>query len=182
LLYYSTHADEQTEVSSTGLSGQLDNPTEGTGIGVFLNDALGSKLGYYLTGEVVVSGGECRPDGSRGVMVTVQLNYQPPSSGLPDYVTAGSPGYAYRTHVLVAAPVGGSVDAAEQDSQPLGLRMGTERDRAVGVTVAELKPGAVTTQTFYLTVPPDQPVPTVVHTPGVAAWPVTVDGFATCSQ
>lgn len=182
LLYYSTHSDEQADLAATGWSGALGGPTEARSIGVFLNDAVGSKLGYYLTGRAVAAGGQCQPDGSQLATVTVTLDYQPPASGLPGYVTGGGADYAYRTHVLLAAPSGGTIDAAELDGQPASLRPGTDRGRPFGTAVVDLKPGAESTVTFYLTVPPDAAVPTFVHTPTVGDWPVTVAGFGGCRQ
>ncbi|WP_395728579.1 DUF4012 domain-containing protein [Nakamurella sp.] len=99
LLYYSTHSDEQADLAATGLSGALDGSTEESSIGVFLNDAVGSKLGYYLTGRADVSGGQCQADGSQLAAVAVTLGYRP-TPGLPAYVTGGSTDGAYRTHVL----------------------------------------------------------------------------------
>ncbi|HEY5842431.1 MAG TPA: DUF4012 domain-containing protein [Mycobacterium sp.] len=182
LLYYSTHGSEQAELASTGLSGALDGRAETSGIGVFLNDAVGSKLGYYLSGRIDVAGRQCTADGARPVTVTVTLTYQPPVSGLPDYVLGGSSDYSYRTHVLLAAPAGGGINAAEQDGRPVSLRVGTDHDRIVGAAVVELALGATTTLTYFLTLPPGGSPPALVHTPGVTAWPVVFGGFPTCGQ
>jgi hypothetical protein len=179
LLYYSAHPAEQADLAATGLSGALDGSTEKSSIGVFLNDAVGSKLGYFLTGRTAVTAGQCQADGSHLATVTVTLGYRPPA-GLPTYVTGGSVDGAYRTHVLLAAPSGGTVDAAELDGKPVSLRPGTDRGRALGIAVVDLPAGTDSTVTFYLTVPPGVADPGLVHTPTVSDWPVTVDGFGGC--
>jgi hypothetical protein len=182
LLYYSNHSEEQADIAATGLSGALDGSTEASSIGVFINDAVGSKLGYYLTGRAGITGGQCQADGSQLATVTVTFAYRPPASGLPDYVIGPSTDYSYRTHVLFAAPTGGTVDGAELDGQPASLRPGTDRGRPFGTAVVDLTPGTESTVTFYLTMPPGAGVPAFVHTPSVAAWPVTVDGLGGCGQ
>lgn len=181
LLYYSARPDEQGDLAATGLSGALDGSTEASSIGVFLNDAIGSKLGYYLSGAVAVTAGQCQADGSRLATVAVTLGYRP-AADLPGYVTGGSVDGAYRAHVLLAAPSGGSVDAADLNAQPVSLRPGTDRGRAVGIAVVDLPAGTESTVMFYVTVPPGIAAPVLVHTPTVADWPVTVDGFRGCGQ
>ena len=180
ILYYSTHPDEQADLAGTGLSGALDGPTEASSIGVFVNDAVGSKLGYYLSGRVAVSGGECRADGSQLASATVTLGFDPPA-GLPAYVTGGSTDGTYRTHLLLAAPAGGTIRAADVNGQPVGLRTGTDQGRPVGIAVVDLPPGSRATVTFYLSVPPGDAAPALVHTPTVGDWPIAVDGIGGCA-
>ena len=181
LLYYSTHPDEQADLAATGLSGALDGSAEESSIGVFLNDAVGSKLGYYLTGRAAVTGGQCQADGSQLATVAVTLGYRP-APGLPDYVAGGSLDGAYRTHVLLAAPASGTVDAADLDAQPISLRPGTDHGRPIGIAVVDLPAGTDSTVTFYVKVPPGAATPALVHTPTVADWPVTVDGIGGCGR
>lgn len=181
LLLFSTHDTEQADIAATGLSGALDGSSESSGIGLFLNDAVGSKLGYYLTEQTTVTGGQCQADGSQLVAVTTTINYQPPSSGAPDYVNGKSPDGSYRVHVLLTAPTGGRIDAAEVDGQPASLRMGTQLNRPSGIAVVELKPDASATLSFYLTIPPGTSAPTVSRTPTIDPWPVTMDGLG-CRQ
>lgn len=180
LLYYSVHDDEQADLAATGLSGALDGSAERSGIGVFLNDAVASKLGYYLSGGATVTGGQCQPDGSQLATVTVNLAYRPPASGLPEYVLGPNGDYAYRIHLLLAAPDGGHIDAADLNGQSVGVRLGTDHGRPLGITVVDLQPGADASATFYLTLPPGQSAPAFVHTPTVGSWPVAVDGVGGC--
>jgi len=181
LLYYSAHSDEQADLAATGLSGAVDGSSEESSIGVFLNDAVGSKLVFFLTGRAAVTAGQCQADGSQLATVAVTLGYRP-AAGLPNYVTGGSVDGAYRTHVLLAAPAGGTVDAADLDGNPISLRPGTDRGRAIGIAVVDLPAGTDSTVTFYVRVPPGADAPALVHTPTVSAWPVTVDGFGGCGQ
>lgn len=181
VLYYSTHPGEQADLASTGLSGALDGASEATSIGVFVNDAVGSKLGYYLSGRAAVTGGECQADGSQRVSVTVALGFHPPA-GLPDYVTGGSTDGSYRAHVLLAAPSGGAIKAATVNDQPVGLRAGTDLGRPFGIAVVDLPAGSDTTATFHIVVPPADRPPDLIHTPTVADWPVTVDGVGGCTR
>lgn len=182
LLYYSTHPDEQTDLSATGLSGALNGPTEAGGFGVFLNDAVASKLGYYLTGQAAVTAGQCQPDGSTLATVTATLNYQPPPSGLPSYVSGSSADYSYRTHVLLVAPTGGSIDAAFLDDRPVSLQSGTDGGRSTAIAVVELTPGSRSTVSFHVSVPPGSSAPTLTHTPTVEDWSTAVQGFGACGS
>lgn len=181
ILYYSTHPDEQTDLAATGLSGALGGPTESSSIGLFVNDAVGSKLGYYLSGGAAVTGGECQADGSQLASVAVTLGFDPPA-GLPAYVTGGSTDGSYRAHLLLAAPAGGTIRAAEVNGQPVGLRSGTDQGRPVGIAVVDLPAGSRVTVTYYVSVPPVEAAPALVHTPTVDDWPVTIDGIGGCTR
>lgn len=182
LLYYSTHPDEQTDLTATGLSGALNGPTEADGFGVFLNDAVASKLGYYLTGQAAVTAGQCQPDGSTLATVTATLNYQPPPSGLPSYVSGSSADYSYRTHVLLVAPTGGSIDAAFINDQPMSLRSGMDGGRPTAIAVVELEPGSQSVVSYHVRLPPGSSPPPLTHTPTVGEWKTSVEGFPTCGS
>ena len=180
LLYYSFHDDEQQDVAGTGLSGAIDGSAESSTIGAFINDAVASKLGYYLRVGATVSGGQCQPDGSQLAAVTINLDYQPPAEGVPQYVAGRSDDGSYRVQVQLAAPSGGRLDAATLDGQPVSLRLGEDLGRPFGIAVVDLLPGAKSTLTFFLAVPPGTD-PQLVHTPTVGDWPIAVDGIGGCA-
>ena len=60
-LYLHSFDDEvQAEVSGTTIAGELNaGPSDQPELGVYLNDATGSKMSYYLRHEVSVSAEGC---------------------------------------------------------------------------------------------------------------------------
>ena len=158
ILLYSAHPDEQAQLQTAGLTGELpasDSATAPT-FGIYLNDRTykGSKLGYYLSGAVDLTAGSCTPEGSREVTATVDLDFDAPSSGLPEHVSGSGPiPYVLVTEFRVFAPTGATVTAAEFDGTPVTMVNGTDLDRSVGQFTVNLQPGSKTTVTVHFLLP-----------------------------
>ncbi|HEY4992576.1 MAG TPA: DUF4012 domain-containing protein, partial [Nakamurella sp.] len=190
VLVYSANAAEQADIEQTGLAGSLDAGVTPPTIGVFMNDGTAAKLGYYLHNEVHVTEGACRADGRRELQVKVDMRFDAPSSGLPSYVSGtSSPDqpYVLRTNVLAFAPVGGSVEGAEQDGNGIGIGRGEDHSRDVGTATVALSPGSSTELVFTIVGPPgttgtpaDVP-PALVVTPGVNPTATSVEGYRDCN-
>jgi hypothetical protein len=189
LLAWSADPAEEARLAPTMLGGVLPDDGAIPTVGLFLNDGTGAKLGYYLTRATEVRPGGCRDDGRRELTVRLSLGLPAPSSGLPDYVTGVElvvPRYTLRTVVMVFAPTGGTVVGARRDGTPVPLGAGVERGRAVGVVAVDLTPQAKSTVDFTVLtgVPPDGArggyTPHLWTTPGVRAWPTTVEPTAYC--
>ena len=190
VLLWSADPAEQADIAQTSLAGGLSDTAGHPTIGVFLNDGTGAKLDYYLSTSVTVTAGDCQPDGRRRLQVTVGLHYNAPSSGLPAYVVGDQhivPAYTLRTNVMVFAPVGGGVVAANRDGATTGMQRGEDRSREVALLTAQLTPGSSTSIEVTLLAPADSDalglpvVPGVVLTPGVHAWATTVKPYEGCS-
>lgn len=188
LLLWSAHPDEQASLVDAGLTGELPavDPATAPTFGVFLADRtyLGSKLSYYLTGEVAVTAGACATDGTREATVTLDLAFDGPTSGLPEQVSgAGPKAYTLTDEFRVYAPTGGTLTGAEVDGVPVELTRGTDFGRDAGRFLTDFPPQSASTVTLHFTVPAvaDATVtPTVRIPPAVKNWPVTAEPFAPC--
>jgi len=194
LLIWSARPDEQAILDGTAVQGVLPaadgaRPT----VGVFLNDATGAKLSYYLTGEAELTPVGCLVDGRMRLRLRVTLGSEAPEGGLPDYVLglklAGDP-YTMRTQVLLFSPTGGGVDDVRVDGGPVAAGAGRERGRSVAVLMLDLAPGQRhTVEATLLTGAPPAgapaargvPVqPTVKVTPGARPWKITSEQGRSC--
>ena len=189
VLVYSSNQSEQDDIARTSIAGSLTTQTALPSIGVFLNDGIAAKLGYYLSSEVHVTAGDCRPDGRRELKVRVVMNYHPPADGLPSYVTGPSElgrAYTLRTNVLVFAPVAGGVIGAERDGNRIAVGTAEEYSRAVATTTVVMTPGSSTEMTFTVLGPgnvdgiPDDITPQLMLTPGIEPWVTSVDSYRDC--
>ncbi|MHA7987745.1 DUF4012 domain-containing protein [Rathayibacter sp. CAU 1779] len=112
ILVWSAHPEEQTSLAQTSLAGGLPTSTDGSQrFGVYLNDATGAKMDYYLRATVAVGRALCRADGKPNIAVAVTLTNTAPkdaATSLPAYVTGGgafgvAPGNV-ATQIAVYAP------------------------------------------------------------------------------
>ena len=123
LLMWSADADEQAVLAGTTISGSLPYTDEQTArFGVYLNDATGSKMSYYVKPSVALAWGSCRTD-DKEITLTVDLtNSAPADAGvsLPKYVTGNGalgtpPGHA-ATVLNIYLPEGWSLDSVSTTS------------------------------------------------------------------
>jgi hypothetical protein len=183
LLIWSAHPQEQEAIAGSVLEGAMpaddgDRPA----VGVFLNDASGAKLDYYLDPAVHLEATGCQPDGRRRLQLRVTLRSTAPHTGLPAGVLglklAGDP-YTARTQVLVFGPAGGGVGEARVNGVLTPIGSGEERGRSVGVLMVDLPPGASRVLEVDLLTPPlanprDTVTPRLWLTPAVNPWHRTV--------
>ena len=190
ILVWSADPAEEKLIGGTTLEGALPitdgiRPT----VGVFLNDAGGSKMSYYLTHAAELTPADCRPDGSRTLRLRVTLGSTAPTTGLTRDVTglalSGNP-YTVRTNVSVFSPTGGTVADARLDGAQAPLATGTERRRSVAIVTVDLAPGATRTlDVTLLTGIPRRGAGSTLGarlwtTPGVAPWKANVRSADNC--
>ena len=190
IMLYSTHPEEQAELRAAGFTGQLpdSDPANDPTFGIFLNDRTyaGSKLAYYLSGAVDVTATSCSADGSREVTATVDLDFDAPSSGLPEHVSgSGTKPYVLVTEFRVFAPTGATVTGAEFDGTPASIINGTDLGRSVGRFTVDVPPGSTPKVTVHFVLPPVAEAsatvqPSVVLAPSITQWPITAPAFPTC--
>ncbi len=191
VLFWSGNPDEQQALEGTTLSGVLPaDDGARPGVGLFLNDGSGAKLGYYLTQSAEVTAGNCTGDGRRELHVKVTLGSTAPASGLSKSVLglglSGDP-YTVRTNLMVFSPTGGSIADAFVDGASLPVGSGSERGRQVAVATIDLPPGTQKTFSVTLLSGPlptvDTPVtPVVWTTPGVSPWRTTITAGSPCDK
>ena len=156
LLVWNARPDEQALVSGSDFSGELPDTNAGaTVLGVFLNDASGAKLDYYLDATTDLAAGEC--DGRPQYRVDVTLS----SSAPLDAVTTLSPTVlgpgvygvplgTIRTRVSVYGPVGSALASAKVDGQSTEVQSASHLDRPVGQVIVDLAPGESRTVTVEM--------------------------------
>ncbi|TAM69490.1 MAG: DUF4012 domain-containing protein [Microbacteriaceae bacterium] len=187
ILLWSAHATEQSSIAQTTLAGTLpvSSPTHHD-FGVYLNDATGAKMDYYLHTSVQVGMAGCRADKRPNYSVSVTLSSSAPADAattLPPYVTgAGLSGVApgdIHTAVAVYAPPGAVLLAVQSAGKNVAVQRAEDEGHAVAHVFVRLTPGQSVTFDFQFvgaSAPPagqaDSASVGVQATPGVSATEV----------
>ena len=155
ILLRSFHPEEQRELADTQISGMVDyrrSPTPR--LGVYLQDATGSKMSYYLRRRITVRDVDCDDRGRQTYAVTGEFSSVAPANAaeLGDTITGGG---AYGTppgQQLVLAkvygPAGGTVGDFAFDGKPVEVGVLDVRGRPVASPALLLEPGQHTTVTW----------------------------------
>lgn len=177
LMWLDAEADQKV-IADTTLAGGLPlSDSDTTRIGLYVNEAGGTKVGYYLKREITVASAVCRNDGLRSVEVDVTLtNTLTAGQVLPDYVTAGGlyvPPGNLRLLVAAYAPPGTinqGVELVANDStaEAIGAHQTTDSDYVVSQVTVELAPQESRTVRFKMLLEADSAGDiAIVPTPGV---------------
>ncbi|MFW6772750.1 DUF4012 domain-containing protein [Nocardioides sp. CPCC 205120] len=175
---------EQASFAGTAIAGELvTDPAADPQVGVYLNDATGAKMSYFLRHEVHVTATSCRY-GVQGLTGRAYLLSDAPAdaASLPRYVTgAGVYGIEPGKQLValqIVGPVGGEVEDVTFNDAPLPVPPTVELDgRPVVTVLVELEPGFTADVRWTMTTGEDQPGDVVVDaTPGVA--PTDLDTVA----
>ncbi|PZE78336.1 MULTISPECIES: DUF4012 domain-containing protein [unclassified Curtobacterium] len=177
LKLWSADPAEQLILAPTAISGSLPRSSASTAkFGVYLNDATGAKMDYYLTKQIAVGSKVCRADGRPTWTVQVTLKNTAPAdaaTSLPRYVTGGggfgvSPGNV-GTNVAIYAPRTGVFLSASQDGKAASPQTALDGTYPVVQIPTLLSPGQSTTLTVQFLGPKAAAGHTVAaeSTPGV---------------
>jgi len=167
----------QAELAGTGVAGELateagDEPQ----VGVYLTDATGSKMSYFLRYDVSVAASYCT-DGVQGLSAHARLMSKAPrdAASLPPYITGGGvygvkPGNQL-VFVRLFGPVGGNVSGVALNGKPITGFPSVDYDgRRVFTAVVQLRPGQKADLTWRMKSGPGQTGNTRVSvTPSVEA-------------
>lgn len=153
----SSRPAEQRVLERFAVAGVL--PDGGPALGVFLDNATGGKLDYYLDRDLTVE--TTCAGASATTVVTVRLTNRAPTSGLPEYVLIRAdlppgrtaPPGQNATRVTLYAPEGSRLVGADLDGRPLSPTLGFERRHPAASAVVTLDAGRTVTLTFRLTGP-----------------------------
>jgi len=181
ILLWSAHADEQKLLAGTTLADVLPpadaaKPT----FGVYLNDATGAKMDYYLDVQLGVGQEICRQDGRESYTVEVTLTNTVDSEAvatLPRYVTGGGafgvePGNI-RTNVAVYGPTDTLYLGATRDGDDVGLHSAMDEGHPLGQFQVELTPGqSVSYRLQFLGGAAKHEDPVIFATPGVSSYTI----------
>lgn len=172
-------------VATTGLTGHPGVGRSVPQVGVYVNDAAGSKMQYYLRTRSVVEATRCEEDVQTLALRTTLTSDAPAdAAGLPFSVVGPSKGIAkgdQRVNVYVVAPAGGSIEDLRIDGEPVTIAGGVLRDRQVAVFPVVLSPGGSTKVAATLTTGDGQAGrPLLTTTPGVTPGPNDVRSASAC--
>jgi hypothetical protein len=156
VLVWSARPNEQALIAQTSLAGALPSSSPGQArFGVYLNDATGAKMDYYLRSDVALGSALCRADGRADLAVAVTLRNTAPTdaaTALPAYVTGGgmsgvAPG-TILTQIAVYAPPGAAWLATTAKGRDVTAKAAIDDSRAVSRYTMELAPGESKTVQF----------------------------------
>ena len=176
LLVHSFDADEQRGLAGTEVAGELTrSATERPQVGVFLNDATGSKMSYYLDYHTRVAsascaGGQQRLDGH----LSITSKTPPKARLLPAAITGdaryGIPVGSQLLATDVYGPIGGSLGDFVLDGKLLKVATRHYQGRPVVTLALYFDPGQTVDVTWQMTAGEGQTGDTDVRvTPGVRA-------------
>jgi hypothetical protein len=175
LLAWSAHAAEQRRLAGTVLEGRLPRtePHRPT-IGIFFNEGTSSKLSYYLRAAADVTGGRCRDDGLRELVLDLTLSSTAPVDGLSAYVAGAESPNVMEPVVYLASPLRGGLIDVTVDGTARPVNSQLVDGRMVAATTLRIPPGQdVHLRARYV-------VPVTTHdaalrtTPGVAPFATSV--------
>lgn len=183
VLLWSADPDQEKILAATTLSGTLPTSIRTRpAFGVYLNDATGAKMDYYLDVHTAVGQAVCRRDGRATWTVKVTLTNTAPataSTTLPAYVTGGgaygvAPGNV-RTSVFVYAPPGSLFAGSATSGAPAPVHSATDSGYTVGTFETELAPGQTSVVTLsFLSGGRSTGKPVLSQTPVIDLHPVAV--------
>lgn len=167
----------QGDLAGTGVAGELATTPGGSPqVGVYLTDATGAKMSYYLRYKVDVDATYCT-DGVQGLTGHMSLASDAPTdaASLPTYITGGGlfgvkPGNQL-VFIRIYGPIGGSVTGVALNGKPItGFPAVDSEERKVFTAVVQLKPQQMADLTWRMKSGAQQTADVVVSvTPSVAA-------------
>lgn len=148
----------QRAVATAGISGELPTPSQFPDVGVYVNDATGTKLSYYLDYNVDIAAVSCDASSqqleAKAVIKSNLTSAQ--ASRLPAYLKGGAglgiaPGNQIDA-ILIVGPAEGTVsDLAINGTKQVDAEVSTFAGRPAVETFVELKPGQSWTITWKMT-------------------------------
>lgn len=173
ILVWSAHQEEQDRLKSMLVSATLsrDSATQPT-LGVYINDAVGAKLNYYLTYRTAVSTARCEGFGTQNLTANLAFRSTVPRdvNSLPPYILGASannrPG-RIKANVDIYLPSGGQLVSARLDGKDLASQVRRHKDHDVLTVPIALDPGtASNVKVRFNTAPGQSRTIQVLTTPG----------------
>lgn len=157
---HSFRAEEQAAIEGTRVAGELSGEGDAPQVGVFLNDATASKMGYYLDYDVDVESVGCQ-DGRQTLEATMTIgSHLAPGTKLPVAVTGpGTYGVSRGDHLVVAelfGPFEGTLTHFTFDGDKQGGAESSYLGHPSLPVATFLKPGQDFELTWRMTTGPDQ--------------------------
>jgi hypothetical protein len=137
----------QRQLATTLVAGDLHEPPRTPVVGIYLNDATGSKMSYYLRATARIRSTSCR-GGRQSLNGAATFTYSaksPPISRLNDFVTGdgsfGTPKGQQLVLVRIYGPDGGSISAVQVAGEPTPVQPVVVRGRTVVTLAVQLRRG-----------------------------------------
>ncbi len=156
ILVWSAHPTEQAVLTGTTLAGGLPvSDATNQRFGIYLNDATGAKMDYYLDVKIAIAQAVCRSDGRPSYAINMTLTNTAPAdaaTSLRPYVTGGgifgvAPGNI-RTIVAAYGPKDVQPLDVLQDGKAAVYQPALDDWYPVNRVTTELAPGQSTTLLF----------------------------------
>ena len=157
ILFWSAHKNEQAQFAKASLNGEPPKSDSTTDrVGVYFQDAIGSKMDFYVTQSVHLSQAVCRADGRANYRISIDLTNTAPANALKvlspsimgQWKQEGvKPGYQ-RMIVMLYAPPGSQIVAATAGGAPVQLQALHDTDYPVAKLRVDFAPGATQKLTF----------------------------------
>jgi hypothetical protein len=157
LLFWSSHKDEQMQFVKLGLNGELPKSDKTTDrVGVYFQDAVGSKMDYYLSQNVHLSQAVCRADGRANYRVSINLTNNIPANAAKSISPSILGNWKHeklkpgeqRMDVILYAPPGSTITGATVDGAAVDLKKLHDTDYPVGKRQVMFLPGATANVTY----------------------------------
>lgn len=150
LTLWSPDVTTQADIATAGLAG--DRLADPTAVGLFLNDATGAKMQYFLRSDAALVNA---PDGGTTLRLSLTSTVTDPDR-LPDYVTGGYERLGLergdqQVQVMVQGPVGGGAARWRLDGEPVAVGSAVLDGRGVGVLSVDVPAGGAVTLEVDLT-------------------------------
>jgi len=162
LLVHSFDPAEQRELDGTRVAGELPGDADGRPqVGVYLNDATGSKMSYYLDYTADVASTTCS-DGRQRLTGQFAIGSRAPAdaASLPASITGGAgygiPAGSQMVATDIYGPVGGTLDDFVLDGKPLSPPVLHYQGRPVASLALFFDPGQELDLTWKMTTGPAQ--------------------------
>lgn len=186
IMVWSKRPAEERIISTTGVSGELVRGGKAPQIGVYLSDAAGGKMQYYLNKSTTVRAVRCTDSGRQVIQVVTRLESGAPSrrATIPRSVAGLSPSLRrgdQRVNVRIFAPEDGTITGLQRDARAQTVVGGTYEGRPVAVVPVRLEPGQSTT--IVATVESDAKQtggPVLTTTPGINLTPTVTRIAGAC--
>lgn len=162
ILFWSADKADQEQLAAASVNGALPVSTAHTDrVGVYFQDAIGSKLDYYLKQSVTLATGECRTDGKQSYRVTVNMTNTAPTDGadtlgrsiLGNWEREKVPAAWQKLHLMLYASPGSTITAATVGGKAVTLTPYHDTDYPVAKVTPQFAPGASESVTFDVVAP-----------------------------
>lgn len=157
ILVSSLDPAEEEVLSGHRIAGELlTDPSSTPEVGVYLNDATGAKMSYYLRFDARVEAISCQSGVQvlRGVL-TLRSEAPDDAASLPDYVTGGGafgiPEGGQIVLVRLYGPVEGTLSGVKLGKRPLDHDVVDQDGRPVATLNVYLTPGSTQELSFAMT-------------------------------